>query len=136
MPSKQNQLVRDFHTAFKAPVADKPYLIPEERSALRIKLIREELEEFEEAVENGDLVEIADALTDLLVVVHGSFAEYGLDDDPLFQEVQDSNMSKLGEDGEPIISDGTDGFPLGKILKGPNYFKPNLSKIVQEQINA
>lgn len=136
MPSKQNQLVREFHEAFGAPVADKPYLIPEDRSALRIKLIQEELDEFEVAVTKGDIVEIADALTDLLVVVHGSLVEYGFDDEPLFQEVQDSNMSKLGADGKPIISDGTDGFPLGKILKGPNYFKPNLSKIVQEQINA
>lgn len=124
MASKSLQLVREFHEAFGAPVSEEPRLIPEDRAALRVKLIQEELNEYEEALEKGDLVEAADALGDLLVVVYGSMSEHGFDDEIIRDAIHESNMSKLDENGNPIVSDGTDGYPLGKILKGPNYFKP------------
>ena len=84
----------------------------------------EELNELKEAMSNKDLVEVADALTDLLYVTYGAGHAFGIDLDKCFDEVQKSNMSKLGEDGKPIYNDA------GKVMKGPNYFKPNLSKFI------
>ncbi len=124
MASKSLQMVQEFHKAFGAPLGDEPQLIPEDRAALRVKLIQEELDEYEKALSEGNLVEAADALGDLLVVVYGSMGEHGFDDEIIRDAIHESNMSKLDEDGNPIVSDGTDGFPLGKILKGPNYFTP------------
>ena len=91
---------------------------------LRLDLIREELSELQEAVDKKDLKEVADALTDLLYVTYGAGHAFGIDLDKCFEEVQNSNMSKLGSDGKPIYNEH------GKVMKGPNYFKPNLNKFV------
>ena len=91
---------------------------------LRIDLIREELSELKEAIEKKDIKEVADALTDILYVTYGAGHAFGINLDKCFQEVQNSNMSKLGEDGKPIFND------KGKVMKGPNYFKPDLSKFI------
>ena len=91
---------------------------------LRIDLIREELSELKEAIEKKDIKEVADALTDILYVTYGAGHAFGINLDKCFEEVQNSNMSKLGEDGKPIFND------KGKVMKGPNYFKPNLSKFL------
>ena len=98
---------------------------PEEKIVkLRLDLIREELEEFREAVEKKDIKEVADALTDILYVTYGAGHAFGIDLDRCFEEVQNSNMSKLGDDDKPIYND------QGKVMKGPKYFKPDLSKYV------
>ena len=89
---------------------------------LRIDLIKEELEELTEAMKDENLLEVADALTDILYVTYGAGHAFGIDLDKCFEEVQNSNMSKLGEDGKPIYNEA------GKVMKGPNYFKPDLSK--------
>ena len=91
---------------------------------LRVDLIKEELDEFKEAVEKKDIKEVADALTDILYVTYGAGHAFGIDLDSCFTEVQNSNMSKLGDDGKPIYND------QGKVMKGPKYFKPNLSKFI------
>lgn len=91
---------------------------------LRVDLIEEELNELKEAIKNNDIVEVADALTDILYVTYGAGHSFGVDLDKCFDEVQRSNMSKLGEDGMPIYNEA------GKVMKGPNYFKPDLSKYI------
>ena len=91
---------------------------------LRYNLIKEELDEFEDAIKNRDIKEVADALTDILYVTYGAGHAFGINLDKCFEEVQKSNMSKLGEDGKPIYND------LGKVMKGPKYFKPDLSKYI------
>ena len=91
---------------------------------LRYELIKEELEELKEAMQNKDMREVADALTDILYVTYGAGHAFGINLDKCFEEVQNSNMSKLGLDGKPIFND------KGKVMKGPNYFKPNLGKFV------
>tara|TARA_E500000331_G_scaffold7378_1_gene7152 strand:- start:19 stop:393 length:375 start_codon:yes stop_codon:yes gene_type:complete len=91
---------------------------------LRLDLIKEELSELKEAIEKKDIKEVADALTDILYVTYGAGHAFGINLDKCFQEVQNSNMSKLGSDGKPIYNEH------GKVMKGPNYFKPNLSKLV------
>ena len=92
---------------------------------LRINLIKEELDELIEAMNKKDLVEVADALTDILYVTYGAGHAFGINLDKCFEEVQNSNMSKLGEDGKPIYND------KGKVMKGPNYFKPDLNKFIK-----
>lgn len=117
----QFEQVREFHKAFGVADPDKPTLLENKEQRLRISLIREELEEYIEAVTNDDLVEAADALCDLAYVVFGAAACHGFTRfDEMFDEVQRSNMSKLGLDGKPIIRED------GKIMKGPGFFKPNL----------
>ena len=91
---------------------------------LRLSLIKEEFQELEEAVKRKDIKEVADALTDILYVTYGAGHAFGINLDKCFEEVQNSNMSKLGNDGKPIYNEN------GKVMKGPNYFKPNLSKFV------
>lgn len=122
-------LVTEFHTAFNAPVADSPQLIPAERAALRAALIQEELDEYKEAIAEADVVGVADALGDLLYVVLGAAIEHGIQLRPVFEEIHASNMSKLGTDGTPILRED------GKVLKGPDYFKPNLDAIIAAQNN-
>lgn len=92
---------------------------------LRIDLIQEELDELKEAISNKDIVEVADALTDILYVTYGAGHSFGINLDDCFSEVQRSNMSKLGDDGKPIFNES------GKVLKGPNYFKPDLKKYIR-----
>ena len=116
--------VGTFMKTFGQEVKSKPSFSTDKINKLRINLIKEELDELKEAMDNNDLLEVADALTDILYVAYGAGHAFGIDLDKCFDEVQNSNMSKLGEDGEPIYNES------GKVMKGPNYFKPNLSKFV------
>ena len=93
-------------------------------TSLRYELIKEELDELKEAIDNHDIEEVADALTDILYVTYGAGHAFGINLDKCFEEVQNSNMSKLGFDGKPIYND------KGKVMKGPNYFKPDLNKFI------
>ena len=116
--------VGTFMKTFGQEVKTKPAFSTEKINKLRIDLIKEELEELTEAMNNKDLLEVADALTDILYVTYGAGHAFGIDLDKCFDEVQNSNMSKLDENGEPIYNE------TGKVMKGPNYFKPDLSKFV------
>ena len=116
--------VGTFMKTFGQEVKTKPSFSSDKINKLRIDLIKEELDELQEAMENNDLLEVADALTDILYVTYGAGHAFGIDLDKCFDEVQNSNMSKLGENGEPIYNES------GKVMKGPNYFKPDLSKLV------
>ena len=116
--------VGTFMKIFGQEVKTKPSLSTEKINKLRIDLIKEELEELTEAMNNNDLLEVADALTDILYVTYGAGHAFGIDLDKCFDEVQNSNMSKLDENGKPIYNES------GKVMKGPNYFKPDLSKFV------
>jgi predicted HAD superfamily Cof-like phosphohydrolase len=116
--------VGTFMKTFGQEVKTKPSFSGDKINKLRIDLIKEELEELQEAMKNNDLLEVADALTDILYVTYGAGHAFGIDLDKCFDEVQNSNMSKLGENGEPIYNES------GKVMKGPNYFKPDLSKFV------
>jgi len=116
--------VGTFMKTFGQEVKTEPSFSTEKINKLRIDLIKEELQELNEAMNNKDLLEVADALTDILYVTYGAGHSFGIDLDKCFEEVQNSNMSKLGEDGNPIYNES------GKVMKGPNYFKPNLSKFV------
>ena len=118
------EMVGDFMEKFGQEVKTKPEFPDNETIALRLELIQEELEELREAVGNADIVEVADALTDILYVTYGAGHAFGIDLDKCFEEVQNSNMSKLDENGKPIYNES------GKVMKGPNYFKPDLSKFV------
>ncbi len=119
------QKVGLFMKTFGQEVKTKPSLSSEKINNLRINLINEELEEFKEAIKKNDIKEVADALTDILYVTYGAGHAFGVDLDKCFDEVQNSNMSKLGDDGKPIYNEA------GKVMKGPNYFKPNLSKFIE-----
>ena len=114
--------VRIFMKTYGQEVKDKAGLSDARTNKLRIDLIKEELEELTEAMQDENLLEVADALTDILYVTYGAGHAFGIDLDKCFEEVQNSNMSKLGEDGKPIYNEA------GKVMKGPNYFKPDLSK--------
>ena len=116
--------VGTFMKTFGQEVKDKPAFSTDKINKLRIDLIKEELEELTEAMNNNDLLEVADALTDILYVTYGAGHAFGIDLDKCFQEVQNSNMSKLDENGQPIYNES------GKVMKGPKYFKPDLSKFV------
>ena len=114
-----------FMKTFGQEVKDKPSFSTDKINKLRLDLIKEELNELTEAMNNKDLLEVADALTDILYVTYGAGHAFGIDLDKCFEEVQNSNMSKLDEDGKPIYNDS------GKVMKGPNYFKPNLLKFLK-----
>lgn len=119
--------VQEFHTAYKLGYKNEPIAtIGEDKINLRFNLMDEENKEYLEAAQNGDLVEVADALGDMLYILCGTIIEHGMQHkiEEVFNEIQRSNMSKLGEDGEPIYRED------GKVLKGPNYFKPNIEKIL------
>jgi predicted HAD superfamily Cof-like phosphohydrolase len=117
--------VKKFMQTFGQEVKDKAEFPTEKIIKLRYELILEELNELKEAINQKDLKEVADALTDILYVTYGAGHAFGIDLDKCFEEVQNSNMSKLGEDGKPIYND------LGKVMKGPKYFKPNLNKFIK-----
>ena len=116
--------VKKFMKTFGQEIKDKPALPEKKTVELRYELIHEELMELKEAIEQKDLKEVADALTDILYVTYGAGHAFGINLDKCFEEVQNSNMSKLGADGKPIYNDS------GKVIKGPKYFKPNLSKYI------
>ena len=119
------QKVKNFMETFGQEVKSRPSLSSDKINMLRYNLIKEELDEFKQALDNNDLVEVADALTDILYVTYGAGHAFGINLDVCFEEVQNSNMSKLGNDGKPIFND------QGKVMKGPNYFKPDLSKFIK-----
>ena len=116
--------VKTFMETFSQEVKNRPSFSTNKINNLRYDLIKEELEELKVAMENKDLLEVADALTDILYVTYGAGHALGIDLDKCFEEVQSSNMSKLGEDGKPIYNES------GKVMKGPKYFKPDLAKFV------
>ena len=116
--------VKTFMETFGQEVKTKSSFSTDKINNLRYDLIKEELEELRVAMENKDLLEVADALTDILYVTYGAGHAFGIDLDKCFDEVQNSNMSKLGENGKPIYNEA------GKVMKGPKYFKPNLNKFL------
>ena len=116
--------VKIFMNTYGQEVKNTPEFPDSKIVQLRIDLIHEELNELKEAINNNDIIEVADALTDILYVTYGAGHSFGVDLDSCFNEVQNSNMSKLGDDGKPIYNES------GKVMKGPNYFKPNIKKII------
>ena len=121
--------VKEFHKAFKLDYLDKPKAdLGTNKNKLRFNLMKEENEEYFEAANNNDMVEVADALGDMLYILCGTIIEHGMQHkiDEIFSEIQNSNMSKLGADGNPIYRED------GKVLKGPNYFKPNIKGILED----
>ncbi len=116
--------VRQFMQTFGQEIKTKASFSDEKTNQLRLDLIKEELEELKNAMESKDLLEVADALTDILYVTYGAGHAFGINLDKCFDEVQNSNMSKLGNDGKPIYNES------GKVMKGPDYFKPDLSKFL------
>ena len=116
--------VGEFMKTFSQEVKSKSSLSSDKINILRINLIEEELEELKQSINQKNLLEVADALTDILYVTYGAGHAFGINLDKCFEEVQNSNMSKLGDDGKPIYSE------KGKVLKGSNYFKPDLSKFL------
>lgn len=126
---KQLKSVELFHKTFGHPVASEPTLIHRDRFFLRNDLMKEENEEYVEACDQENLVEVADALGDMLYILCGTILEHGMQHkiEEVFNEIQGSNMSKLGVDGNPVLRAD------GKILKGPGYYKPNISKIIYKE---
>ena len=116
--------VKKFMETFGQEIREKAGFPNEKITSLRYDLIKEELDELKEAMDNKDIKEVADALTDILYVTYGAGHAFGVDLDKCFKEVQNSNMSKSDSDGKPIYND------KGKVMKGPNYFKPDLTKFV------
>ena len=116
--------VKTFMKTFGQEVKEKAEFPGDKITTLRYELINEELEELKDAIDKKDIKEVADALTDILYVTYGAGHAFGINLDKCFKEVQNSNMSKLGNDGKPIYND------KGKVMKGPNYFKPDLNKFV------
>ena len=116
--------VKKFMEAFGQEIKEKASFPNDKVTSLRYDLIKEELKELKEAIDNNDIEEVADALTDILYVTYGAGHAFGINLDKCFKEVQNSNMSKLGTDGKPIYNE------KGKVMKGPNYFKPDLTKFV------
>ena len=117
--------VGEFMKTFGQEVKNEPSFSTNKINELRVSLIQEELDELKEAMQNKDLLEVADALTDLLYVTYGAGHAFGINLDKCFDEVQNSNMSKLDKNGKPIYNE------FGKVMKGPNYFKPNLKKFIK-----
>ena len=116
--------VKNFMTTYGQEVKESASFPDENIIKLRLKLIKEELEELEQALNDKNLLEVADALTDILYVTYGAGHSFGINLDACFEEVQRSNMSKLGEDGKPIYNE------YGKVMKGPNFSKPNLKQFI------
>ena len=116
--------VKKFMETFGQEIKEKANFPDDKITSLRYDLIKEELEELKEAIDNRNIKEVADALTDILYVTYGAGHAFGIDLDKCFEEVQNSNMSKLGRDGKPIYND------KGKVMKGPYYFKPDLGKFL------
>ena len=116
--------VKKFMETFGQEIREKASFPDDKITSLRYELIKEELDELREAIDSKDMKEVADALTDILYVTYGAGHAFGINLDKCFEEVQNSNMSKLGLDGKPIYND------KGKVMKGPNYFKPDLNKFI------
>ncbi|HOO82054.1 MAG TPA: phosphoribosyl-ATP diphosphatase [Alphaproteobacteria bacterium] len=127
------EYVQIFHETYGLPVKAAPDISDEKTNALRVNLLAEELEELQEALAEGNIVEVLDALTDIQYVLDGAYLSFGLHGvkTAAFEEVQRSNMSKLGADGKPIVREED-----GKILKGPNYFKPDIAQFIEGKDKA
>lgn len=125
----KSQLVYDFHKKFNSHVSSRPTLPDDSERTLRKSLLTEEYNEYLLGEKNNDIVEIADALGDMLYIIYGTAVSYGLPIDNIFQEIHDSNMSKLDKNGNPVYRED------GKILKGDNYFKPDLKKIINDAMD-
>lgn len=127
------EYVQVFHETYGLPVKDRPDISDPKTNVLRVNLLQEEVDELKEALEAGDMVEVLDALTDIQYVLDGAYLSFGLQSVKIaaFEEVQRSNMSKLGEDGQPVVRQED-----GKILKGPNYFKPDIAQFVKSSKDA
>ena len=126
---KRLAAVKKFHTIFKLGISDDPIAsLGDQKNRLRYELMKEENEEYLEAANNGDLTEVADALGDMLYVLCGTIIEHGLEHkiEAIFDEIQQSNMSKLDENGNPIYN------KMGKVIKGPDYIKPNIAKVLKD----
>lgn len=126
MSGRLQDMVREFHEKFSIPIRRVPVADPAE-SGLRISLLAEEVREYIDAIGQADVVEVADALADIAYVVYGSALAHGIDLDAVLEEVHRSNMSKLGPDGQPICR------PDGKVIKGPNYFRPDIASVLARQ---
>jgi predicted HAD superfamily Cof-like phosphohydrolase len=120
------EMVREFHDTFGLPARDEPTPVDRREADLRMKLLEEETTEVVQAIYKGDVYNLAKELADVVYVAYGTAVTYGIDLDKVFAEVHRSNMSKLDEDGNPILRED------GKILKGPNYFEPNIEKLLEE----
>lgn len=128
MPHRVLSCLREFYESFNQPVQDMPMFPLPERRKLRMKLLEEEYHEYRYAERGNDFVKVADALADMLYIIGGTALEYGIPLDKIFLEVHRSNMTKLDENGQPIIRED------GKIMKGPNYTKPDIAKIICEAL--
>jgi predicted HAD superfamily Cof-like phosphohydrolase len=130
MPKTTLEQVQEFHETYGLPVEAAQTLNDEKTQALRVNLLAEEVEELKEALEDGDILEVLDALTDIQYVLDGAYLSFGLQGvkEAAFEEVHRSNMSKLGEDGKPIRRESD-----GKVMKGPNYFKPDLAQFIEKK---
>jgi predicted HAD superfamily Cof-like phosphohydrolase len=126
-------MVQEFHETYGLPVESEQTMGSDQTKELRINLLQEELDELKEALDNNDYVETLDALIDLQYVLDGAFLSFGMQNekDAAFNEVHRSNMSKLGEDGKPIRREGD-----GKVMKGPNYFKPDMTQFIKDKKRA
>jgi predicted HAD superfamily Cof-like phosphohydrolase len=120
------QKVHDFHTIYKCNISNTPGFPNQNERELRKNLLMEEYKEYTDAEESNNFVEVCDALADMLYIIYGTAVSYGIPIDEIFQEVHNSNLSKLGEDGKPIYRED------GKVQKGPNFFKPDICKILKE----
>lgn len=127
------EMVQEFHETYGLPVESEQTTGSDKTKELRINLLQEELDELKEALENDDYVETLDALIDLQYVLDGAFLSFGMQDakEAAFNEVHRSNMSKLGEDGKPIRRESD-----GKVMKGPNYFKPDMTQFIKNKKKA
>lgn len=121
----QYDMVHEFHRVYDCCISNKPELPNREERALRIRLLQEEYNEYIQGEKNNDIVEIADALADMLYIINGTCVSYGIPIDKIFAEVHASNMSKLDENGQVVRRED------GKVLKGPNYFKPKIKEIIE-----
>jgi len=126
----QYNMVHEFHRVYDCNISDEPSLPGKEERALRISLLKEEYNEYIQAEKIGDLVEIADALADMLYIINGTCVSYGIPIEEIFAEVHASNMSKLDENGQVIRRED------GKVLKGPNYFKPKIKEIMENHAST
>lgn len=127
--SALTDMVTEFHETYGVPIRTKPIAAPPD-SDLRTRLLAEEVQEYYDAVEAGDVIEVADALADIAYVVFGTALVHGIDLDAVLEEVHRSNMSKLGDDGQPVCRED------GKVIKGPLYFRPDIGKVLAAQLEA
>lgn len=123
------EFLREFHETYGVPIRTAPVASPPE-SDLRTRLLAEEVQEYYDAVEAGDVVEVADALADIVYVAYGSALSHGINLDAVLAEVHRSNMSKLGSDGKPVLRDD------GKVIKGPDYFRPDIAAVLFGEVTA